>query len=65
MDDLRPTPLVIIADVKSTAALVLAAESTDPDSWYHSKNLLLYFDEPNMGIHIDLDLAASVKKIMR
>jgi hypothetical protein len=44
-------PDVIVADVYTTAAL-LEASRTHPDSFFASDKLVLYFDEPNMGIQV-------------
>ena len=46
-------PNVIIADIYATAGLVRAAAAAHPGEFYHSSKLLLYLDEPNMGIHLD------------
>ncbi|GLI62681.1 hypothetical protein VaNZ11_005357, partial [Volvox africanus] len=45
-------PDVIIADIYATAALVQTASEAPADKFYRSSNLVLYLDEPNMGIHL-------------
>ena len=42
-------PDIIIADLNTTASLLKAAANAPEGSFYHKNNLLLYFDEPNMG----------------
>ena len=37
----------------ATAALVKASREAEPHSSFAAPNLVLYFDEPNMGIHLD------------
>jgi hypothetical protein len=32
---------------------VRAAAAAAPDCWFHSSKVVLYLDEPNMGIHLD------------
>lgn len=51
-------PQVIIADIFATAAIVRAAQLASPDQFFHSSRLLLYLDEPNMGIHMDPQVRA-------
>lgn len=53
-------PAVIIADIDSTAALMAAAAEAPPSAFYHSSNLLLYLDEPNMGLELDPRCAKGV-----
>eukprot|EP00983_Pelagomonas_calceolata_P125914 1161252-Pelagomonas_calceolata.AAC.10 len=57
-------PSVIIADIDSTAALMKAAREAPPSSFYHSTNLLLYLDEPNMGLQLDPRVYPVVREIM-
>eukprot|EP00200_Dunaliella_tertiolecta_P005867 CAMPEP_0202344926 /NCGR_PEP_ID=MMETSP1126-20121109/4390_1 /ASSEMBLY_ACC=CAM_ASM_000457 /TAXON_ID=3047 /ORGANISM="Dunaliella tertiolecta, Strain CCMP1320" /LENGTH=1494 /DNA_ID=CAMNT_0048936169 /DNA_START=95 /DNA_END=4579 /DNA_ORIENTATION=- len=57
-------PSVIIADIDSTAALMKAAREAPPSSFYHSTNLLLYLDEPNMGLQLDPRVYRVVREIM-
>jgi hypothetical protein len=44
---------VIIADIVATAGLMKAAAEAEPTSPFHASNLVLYFDEPNMGVHLN------------
>mmetsp|Transcript_27732 Transcript_27732/g.60749 ORF Transcript_27732/g.60749 Transcript_27732/m.60749 type:complete len:858 (+) Transcript_27732:614-3187(+) len=57
-------PQVIIADIHATAALVRVAAVAGPEAWYHRRHIILYFDEPNMGIHMDERVAGVVRDIM-
>jgi len=56
-------PDIIIADLNTTASLLKAAHNAKPESFYHKNNLLLYFDEPNMGIHLDPNVLGVVSTI--
>ena len=56
-------PDIIIADLNTTASLMKAAATAAPGSFYHKNNLLLYFDEPNMGIHLDPNVLGVVSVI--
>jgi hypothetical protein len=56
-------PDIIIADLNTTASLLKAAASAPEGSFYHKNNLLLYFDEPNMGIHLDPNVLGVVSTI--
>eukprot|EP00192_Tetraselmis_astigmatica_P001161 CAMPEP_0117697634 /NCGR_PEP_ID=MMETSP0804-20121206/29346_1 /TAXON_ID=1074897 /ORGANISM="Tetraselmis astigmatica, Strain CCMP880" /LENGTH=1323 /DNA_ID=CAMNT_0005511923 /DNA_START=85 /DNA_END=4056 /DNA_ORIENTATION=+ len=57
-------PDVIIADIQATAALMEAACEADPKSFYHSANVVLYFDEPNMGVHLSPKVKETVSRIL-
>ncbi|EFJ42340.1 hypothetical protein VOLCADRAFT_97614 [Volvox carteri f. nagariensis] len=57
-------PDVIIADIYATAALVQVASEAPHDAFYRSSNLVLYLDEPNMGIHLDKEVRQVVRQIM-
>ncbi|KAG1668607.1 hypothetical protein FOA52_001476 [Chlamydomonas sp. UWO 241] len=57
-------PAFIVSDIYSTAAILRVAAKADPDDFYHHTKILLYFDEPNMGIHLDAGLRSIVKDIM-
>ncbi|GLC46094.1 hypothetical protein PLESTB_001033400 [Pleodorina starrii] len=57
-------PDVIIADIYATAALVQTASEAPADEFYRSSNLVLYLDEPNMGIHLDREVRCVVRQIM-
>ena len=57
------TPSLIIADVYAVAALCAAAAAEPRSSPFHSSRLVLYLDEPNMGIHLSADAASVVKSI--
>lgn len=46
-------PSVIIADLAATAALAAAARAAPVGSFYHHSRLLLFLDEPNMGVQLD------------
>ena len=56
-------PDIIIADLNTTASLLKAAHAAKESSFYHKNNLLLYFDEPNMGIHLDPNVLGVVSTI--
>lgn len=56
-------PDIIIADLNTTASLLKAAHNAKESSFYHKNNLLLYFDEPNMGIHLDPNVLGVVSII--
>jgi hypothetical protein len=56
-------PDIIIADLNTTASLLKAANAAPEGSFYHKENLLLYFDEPNMGIHLDPNVLGVVSTI--
>eukprot|EP00740_Mantoniella_antarctica_P007980 CAMPEP_0181363940 /NCGR_PEP_ID=MMETSP1106-20121128/9065_1 /TAXON_ID=81844 /ORGANISM="Mantoniella antarctica, Strain SL-175" /LENGTH=1005 /DNA_ID=CAMNT_0023478509 /DNA_START=163 /DNA_END=3180 /DNA_ORIENTATION=+ len=56
-------PDIIIADLNTTAWLLKAAHNAKDTSFYHKNNLLLYFDEPNMGIHLDPNVLGVVSTI--
>ena len=57
-------PGVIIADIMSTVSILKAAKQQQHDSWYHSSRIVLYFDEPNMGVHLDQNILNVLKQIM-
>ncbi|GFR46755.1 hypothetical protein Agub_g8380, partial [Astrephomene gubernaculifera] len=57
-------PDVIIADIFATAELVRAAREAPPGSFYHSHFLVLYLDEPNMGLHLNEEVRKAVRAIM-
>lgn len=46
-------PEVVIADIRATAGLLAAAHACQADRFYHWRRLVLYLDEPNMGLHLD------------
>ena len=56
-------PDIIIADLNTTAALLKASKAESPTSFYHESKILLYFDEPNMGIHLDPNVLGVVSSI--
>ena len=56
-------PDIIIADLNTTASLLKAAHNAKESSFYHKNNILLYFDEPNMGIHLDPNVLGVVSTI--
>ena len=56
-------PDIIIADLNTTASLLKAAALENESSFYHSSKILLYFDEPNMGIHLDPNVLGVVSTI--
>lgn len=59
------TPAVIVADVHATAALVAAAaDEMERNSPFHATRLVLYLDEPNMGIHLSQPALEIVQQIM-
>jgi len=58
-------PDIIIADLNTTAALLKAAHAAKDTCFYHQNNLLLYFDEPNMGIHLDPNVLGVVSTIQQ
>ena len=58
------TPSLIVADVYAAAALCAAAAEAKPNSPFHSSRLVLYLDEPNMGIHLSKPALEVVKSIM-
>ncbi len=49
-------PSVIIADLAATAALAAAARAAPSSSFYHHSRLLLFLDEPNMGVQLDAEV---------
>ncbi|GIL69488.1 hypothetical protein Vretifemale_410 [Volvox reticuliferus] len=57
-------PDVIIADIYATAALMQTAAEASADKFYRSSNLVLYLDEPNMGIHLEMKVRKAVRQIM-
>ena len=56
-------PDIIIADLNTTGALLKAAAQEPESSFYHQSKILLYFDEPNMGIHLDPNVLGVVSTI--
>ena len=56
-------PDIIIADLNTTAALLKACKEESSSSFYHESKILLYFDEPNMGIHLDPNVLGVVSSI--
>ena len=56
-------PDIIIADLNTTGALLKAAAQESESSFYHQSKILLYFDEPNMGIHLDPNVLGVVSTI--
>jgi len=56
-------PDIIIADLNTTAALLKAGAAEQESSFYHQSKILLYFDEPNMGIHLDPNVLGVVSSI--
>ena len=57
-------PGVIIADIMSTVSILKAAREQPHDSWYHHSRIVLYFDEPNMGVHLDPNVLSILQQIM-
>jgi hypothetical protein len=57
-------PSVIVADVYATAALCATAAAEPPGSPFHASRIVLYLDEPNMGIHMSSDALDVVQRIM-
>jgi hypothetical protein len=57
-------PTVIVADVYATAALCATAAAEELSSPFHASRLVLYLDEPNMGIHMSSDALDVVQRIM-
>eukprot|EP00899_Mesostigma_viride_P013954 jgi/Mesvir1/2255/Mv19302-RA.1 len=57
-------PDMIVADLQATAALLATAQSEPEDSYFHTSKIVLYFDEPNMGIHLDKGVLADVQRIL-
>eukprot|EP00854_Cymbomonas_tetramitiformis_P004045 gene4045-5018_t len=57
-------PGIIIADIHSTAAILEVTKSELPTSTFSARNVVLYFDEPNMGIHQDPDILEVVQRIV-
>lgn len=55
---------VIIADIVATAGLMKAAAEAEPTSPFHASNLVLYFDEPNMGVHLNPKVRETVSDIL-
>lgn len=61
------TPSVIVADVHATAALLAACgdpAQIERNSPFHASRLVLYLDEPNMGIHLSQPALEVVQDIM-
>lgn len=56
-------PDIIIADLNTTGALLKACKEESSSSFYHESKILLYFDEPNMGIHLDPNVLGVVSSI--
>ena len=56
-------PDIIIADLNTTAALLKACKEESSSSFYNESKILLYFDEPNMGIHLDPNVLGVVSSI--
>jgi len=56
---------VIIADIYTTAAIMRAAQDLGSDSPFRADNLVLFFDEPNMGIHLDPAVKTIASRIAR
>jgi len=56
-------PDIIIADLHTTASMLKAAALENESSFFHSSKILLYFDEPNMGIHLDPNVLGVVSSI--
>jgi len=54
---------IIIADLNTTARILEASKKQPESSFYHQSKVLLYFDEPNMGIHLDPNVLGVVSKI--
>jgi len=57
-------PELILCDINATGSFLNAGSAESELSWYHPSKLLLYFDEPNMGIHLDCDLLEIVKGVL-
>lgn len=58
-------PEVVIADVFATAALLAAVKAGDLKPFGMTKhNVILYFDEPNMGLHLSATTAEAAASIM-
>jgi hypothetical protein len=57
-------PTVIVADVYATAALCATAAAEEVSSPFHASRMVLYLDEPNMGIHMSSDALDVVRRIM-
>ncbi|KAG2448292.1 hypothetical protein HYH02_006876 [Chlamydomonas schloesseri] len=57
-------PEVIIADIRATAALLAEAHACRSTSFFHWRRLVLYLDEPNMGLHLDPQLRHVVQRVM-
>ncbi|KAG2492968.1 hypothetical protein HYH03_008875 [Edaphochlamys debaryana] len=57
-------PGVIIADVHATAALAAAGRQARRDAFYAAKNLVLYLDEPNMGLGLDSEVRTAVRSVL-
>ena len=66
MDRGNGQPDVIVADVHATAEMLAwsRANVDDVSNRFHRANLLLYYDEPNMGIHLDERTLQICKTIM-
>lgn len=59
-------PEVVIADVFATAALLAAVKTGELKPFGLTKhNVVLYFDEPNMGLHLSKATADAAANIMR
>tara|TARA_B100001173_G_scaffold80170_1_gene68471 strand:- start:641 stop:3682 length:3042 start_codon:yes stop_codon:yes gene_type:complete len=56
-------PDIIIADLNTTARILEAAKKQPESSFYNQSKILLYFDEPNMGIHLDPKVLGVVSNI--
>eukprot|EP00873_Tetraselmis_striata_P007608 jgi/Tetstr1/427872/TSEL_017949.t1 len=56
---------VIIADIVATAGLMKTAHKIEPTSPFHASNIVLYFDEPNMGVHLNPKVKDTVAAILK
>ena len=54
-----------MADVFATAALLAASRELGAKHALSPANMLLYFDEPNMGLHLSTATAAAAASLMR
>lgn len=64
-DGSKAKPDMIVADIYATAQILRVAASVPADHPLHASKMVLYFDEPNMGIDLDAGVQAAVQEVMR
>ena len=58
-------PEMIVADYRATAALMELAHTPEAPAEFRAHNLVLFYDEPNMGLHVDRQTHDVTRRIIQ